>query len=89
MKVMEMMRYLVKTDYLSGSWMRTKKQPFAGIAATAGALTHFRGKLSGGSRTRGCSSTLTSQTDAHISRTYLRLDMFAHSPESSDVSCKC
>lgn len=85
---MRMMHYLVKTDYLSGSWMRTKEESFAGVAAAAGALTHFRGKFSRGSWTRRCGSTLSSQTYTHISRTYLRLDMLAHSPESSDIPCE-
>lgn len=86
-KIMEMMRYLVKTDYLSGSWMWTKKEPFAGVATAAGALTHFRSKFPGGSRTRRCSSTLSSQAYAYISRTHLGLNMLTHSPESSNVSC--
>lgn len=87
--VMRMMRYLVKTDYLSGSWVRIKKESFTGVAATAGTLTHLRGELSGGSWTRRCSSALPSQVHTHISRTHLRLDMLAYSPESSDVPCEC
>lgn len=86
MKMMGMMRYLVETDYLSGSWMRIKEESFTSVAATAGTLTHLCGELSGGSRTRRRGSALSSQIHTHISRTHLRLNMLAHSSESSDIS---
>lgn len=88
MKMMGMMRYLIETDYLSGSWMRIKKESFTGVATAAGTLTHLCGELSGGPRTRRRGSALSSQVHAHVSRTHLRLDMLAYSPESSDVSCE-
>lgn len=46
----EMMRYLVKTDYLSGSWVRAEEEPLAGVAAAAGALAHLRGELPRGAQ---------------------------------------
>lgn len=88
MNTMGMMRYLVETDYLSGSRMRIKKESFTSVAAAAGTLTHLCGELSGGSRTRRCGSALSSQVHTHISWTHLRLNMLAYSPESSDISCK-
>lgn len=88
MKMMGVMRYLVETDYLSGSWMRIKKESFASVAAAAGTLAHLRGELSGGSRTGRRGSALSTQVHTHVSRTYLRLNMLAYSPESSDVSCE-
>lgn len=89
LKMLGMMRYLVKTDYLSGSWVRIKKESFTSVTATAWTLTHLRGELSGGSWTRRRSSALPSQVHTHISRTHLRLNMLAYSPESSDVPCEC
>lgn len=87
-KMTWMMRYLIETDYLSGSWVRIKKESFTGITATAGTLAHLCGELSGGPRTRRRGSALSSQVHTHVSRTHLRLNMLAYSPESSDVSCK-
>jgi len=60
MKMMGMMRYLIETDYLSGSWVRIKKESFTGVAAAAGALAHFCGEFSGGPRTRRRRSALSS-----------------------------
>lgn len=87
-KMMEMMRYLVETDYLSGSWMRTEEEPFAGIATAARALAHFRREFPRGPWTRRRGSTLSSQVYARVSRAHLRLNVFAYSSESSDVPCE-
>lgn len=85
---MGMMRYLVETDYLSGSWMRTEEEPFAGVAAAAGALAHLRGELPGGPWTGRRGSALASQADTDVPGAHLRLNVFAHSPESPDVTCQ-
>jgi len=85
---MQMMRYLVETDYLSGSWMGIKEEPLAGIAAAAGALAHLRGEFPGGPRTRRRGSALPSQIHTHVPRTHLGLNVLAHSPKPSDVSCE-
>lgn len=82
---MEMMHYLVETDYLSGSWMRTEEEPFTGIATAAGALAHLRGEFPGGSWTGRRRSALSPQVNAHVPRAYLRLNVLAYSPESSDI----
>lgn len=87
-KMIGMMRYLVETDYLSGSWMRIKEEPFASIAAATGALAHLRGEFPGGPRTRRRGSALPTQVYTHIPRTHLGLNVLAHSPKPSDVSCK-
>lgn len=58
--MMGMMHYLVETDYLSGSWVRTKEEPLAGVATAAGALAHLRGELPGGPRAGRRGSALPS-----------------------------
>lgn len=83
-----MMRYLVETDYLSGSWMRIEEEPFASVAAAAGALAHLRGEFPGGPRTRRRGSALPSQIHAHVPRAHLGLNVLAHPPKPSDVSCE-
>lgn len=82
------MRYLVETDYLSGSWMRTEEESFAGVAAAAGAFAHLRGELPRGSRAGRRGSALSAHVYAHVPGAHLRLDVFAHSPESSDIPCE-
>lgn len=88
MKMMGMMRYLVETDYLFGSWMRTEEEPFAGVTSGTRALAHLRGKFPRCSWTGWCGSTLSSYIYANIPGTHLGLDMLTYSPKSSNASYK-
>lgn len=83
----KMMRYLVETDYLSGSWMRTKEQSFASVATAAGTFAHLRGgEFSRRPWTRWCRPAVPSQIHSHVSRAHLRLYVLADPSESSNVS---